>query len=95
MKLLYTPEAISDLQRLREFIAEKNPEAAERVGFQLVTDISKLASLPYIGRKVLRAPNPEMVRDLSAGAYIIRYLILDDEVHILRVWYKREDWSSV
>ena len=95
MKLLYTPEAISDLQRLREFIAEKNPDAAERVGSQLMIDISKLTSLPHIGRKVQRAPNPEMVRDLSAGAYIVRYLILDDEIHVLRVWHKREDWSSV
>ncbi len=95
MKLLYTPDAISDLQRLREFIAEKNPEAAARVGSQLMRDISNLVSLPYMGRKVLRAPNPEMVRDLSAGAYIVRYLILNDEIHVLRVWHKREDWFSV
>lgn len=94
MKLLYTPEAITDLRRLREFIAEKNPEAAEKVGPQLVADISRLTTLPYLGRKTQRAPNPEMVRDLSAGAYIVRYLILDDEIHVLRIWHKREDWAS-
>ena len=94
MKLLYTPEAIMDLRRLREFIAQKNPEAAEKVGPQLVADISRLTTLPYLGRKTLRAPNPEMVRDLSAGAYVVRNLILGDEIHVLRVWHKREDWAS-
>lgn len=95
MKLLYTPEAINDLRRLREFIAEKNPEAAEKIGPQLMADISRLTTLPYLGRKVQRAPNPEKVRDLSSGTYIVRYLILDDEIHVLRVWHKREDWASV
>jgi len=95
MRLLYTPEAITDLRRLREFIAEKNPEAAEKVGPQLVADISRLTTLPYLGRKAQRAPNPEVVRDLSSGAYIVRYLILDDEIHVLRIWHKCEDWASV
>lgn len=95
MKLLYTPEVITDLRRLREFIAEKNPEAAQKIGPQLVSDILRLEAFPYLGRKVQRAPNPEMVRDLSAGAYIVRYLILDNEIHVLRVWLKREDWARV
>lgn len=42
MKLLYTPEAISDLTRLREFIELKNPETAERIGQDLVQGISRL-----------------------------------------------------
>ncbi|MBC53356.1 MAG: plasmid stabilization protein [Gammaproteobacteria bacterium] len=95
MKLLYTPEAVTDLRRLREFIAEKNPEAAQKMGPQLVDDISTLITLPYLGRKVQRAPNPEIVRDLSAGAYIVRYLLLDDAIHVLRIWHKREDWANV
>lgn len=94
MKLLYTPEAITDLRRLREFIAEKNPEAAQKIGAQLVSDISRLVVLPRLGRKVQKAPNPEMVRDLSAGAYIVRYLILDDEIHVLRLWHTRSDSSK-
>lgn len=94
MRLLYTPEAIDDLRRLREFIAENNPEAAERIGSELVGGINKLVDLPFLGRKVLKAPNPEMVRDLSVGSYIVRYLLLENELHVLRVWHKREDWAN-
>ena len=95
MKLLYTPEAIDDLQRLREFIEVKNPEAVARIGQNLIQGISKLKDLPYMGRKVLKAPNPEMVRDLSVDMYIARYLVLENEIHVLRIWHKRENWANV
>ncbi len=31
MKLLYSPESINDLIRLREFIEIKNPQTAKRI----------------------------------------------------------------
>lgn len=94
MKLYYTPESIGDLARLREFIANKNPEAAQRIGTELATGISKLKELPYLGRKVSKAPNPEAVRDLAVSLYIVRYLVLENEIHVLRIWHKREDWAN-
>jgi plasmid stabilization system protein ParE len=95
MRLYYTPESIGDLARLREFIASKNPESASRIAAELVAGIARLKDLPQLGRKVLKAPNPEAVRDLSVGMYIVRYLVRDNEIHILRIWHKREDWSNV
>ncbi len=95
MKLLYTPEAFHDLKRVRKFIADNNPEAAQRIGSELVEGISKLKDFPHIGRQVPKAPNPEMVRDISVGMYIVRYLVLENEINILRIWHKREDWASL
>ncbi len=94
MNLYYTPEAISDLERLRAFIAAKNPSAAKKIAAELLTGIAILKQIPHLGRKVIKAPNPEMMRDLSVSLYIVRYLIVDDEIHILRVWHKRENWPS-
>lgn len=36
MKLVYTEDAIADLQRLRKFIAVHNPPAAGRMAAELV-----------------------------------------------------------
>ena len=94
MIISYTPEAIDDLQRLRTFIAEKNPVAAQKIAGDLLTGIAMLKELPNLGLKVTKAPNPEIMRDLSVSLYIVRYLILDDEIHILRIWHKRENGSS-
>ncbi|QIL88345.1 hypothetical protein GNX18_00070 [Microbulbifer sp. SH-1] len=39
MILQYSPESIADLTRLREFIAEKNPIAAQRIAGELLEGI--------------------------------------------------------
>lgn len=90
MKIVFTPESIEDLERLREFIEIKNPDAAKRIANSIVDGISKLKRFPYIGIEVSSAPNPEIMRDLILGNYIIRYLILDKTINILRMWHHKE-----
>jgi len=91
MKIVFTPESIENLTRLREFIEMKNPDAAKRVANSLVDGIRKLKEFPYIGVEVSSAPDPEIMRDLILGNYIIRYLILDKTINILRMWHHKED----
>ena len=91
MRLGYSQEAVDDLARLREFIAEKNPEAAARIAKRLVGGIEKLKAFPSLGRPVEKAPEPERVRDLFLGNYVVRYLVLEQSVLILRVWHQREE----
>jgi addiction module RelE/StbE family toxin len=91
MKIVFTPESIEDLSRLREFIEHKNPDAAKRIANFLVDGISKLKRFPYLGVEVGSAPNPELLRDLILGNYVVRYLILDKTINILRMWHHKED----
>jgi plasmid stabilization system protein ParE len=91
MKLLYSPQAIEDLRRLRRFIAEKDPSAAGRIGNDLANRIALLRSFPHAGMAVARAPDPQAIRDLIVGAYIVRYLVRSQAVIVLRVWHHNED----
>ena len=91
MKISYAPEAIRDLKRLREFIENKNPQAAQRIAKVILEGIMQLKSFPYIGVEVEEAPNPEIIRDLIMGNYIARYLIHVNEIYILRVWHHKEE----
>lgn len=91
MKVSYTPEAIGDLIRLREFIEHKNPQAAQRIANAIVKGIKQLKTFPYLGVEVDEAPDPEIVRDLIMSNYIARYLIYTDEVYILRIWHHKEN----
>lgn len=93
MKIIYTPESIEDLKRLREFIEEKNPDAANRIANSLMNGIRKLKTFPNLGIKVIKAKS-DMIRDLILGDYIIRYLVLQETIHILRSWHHKEDWSK-
>ncbi len=91
MKIVYTPEAIEDLARLREFIETNNPEAAGRIANSLLDGVKKLKRFPQIGIQVSKAPNPELMRDLVLGSYVARYLVLDKTINILRIWHQREE----
>ncbi len=90
MRLSYSPESINDLMRLREFIEIKNPQAAKRIAVSIKKGINQLKSFPYIGVKVERAPNPEIIRDLIIGNYTARYLIRPEKITILRIWHHKE-----
>jgi len=91
MKISYTPEAIRDLIRLREFIEQKNPQAAQRIANAIRKGIKQLKLFPNIGIEVEEAPNSEMVRDLILGNYIVRYLLKTKDVIILRIWHHKEN----
>ena len=91
MKISYTPEAIHDLKKLREFIEVKNPSSAQRVATAILKGISQLKIFPYLGVEVQQAPDPEMVRDLIIGKYIARYLVRSNGIIILRVWHHKEE----
>ncbi len=91
MKLSYSREAISDLIRLREFIASKNPDAAQKIAKSIRKGIAQLKTFPYLGIEVKLAPDPKMIRDLIIGNYIVRYLVHQKHVYILRVWHHKEE----
>lgn len=90
MKLVYTDEAIKDLQRLREFIVVHNPPAATKIAAELVGKIELLPDFPQISSPVGLAPDPESVRDMVFGKYVVRYSVHSSAIIILRVWHGLE-----
>jgi toxin ParE1/3/4 len=90
MNLRFAPEAVEDLVRLRNFIEEQNPEAAQRIANDLILGLEKLKIFPEIGLKVERAFDPRRIRDLFIGDYTARYLIGDGEIVVLRIWHGKE-----
>ncbi len=95
MKIVFTPESVEDFVRLRGIIESKNPEATKRIANSLLEGIKKLKQFPYIGVEVTIAPNPEILRDLILGNYIVRYLVLDKTINILRMWHQKEDRNGL
>lgn len=88
MKLQFTAKALEDLERLHEFVAEKNPAAADRIRDQLLACFQTLLKQPLGGKPVRSLP----VRQWVTGNYIVRYLIEDEQnLIIVRIWHGRED----
>lgn len=90
MKIQYSRDSINDLIRLRKFIEDKNPYAANRAASNILNGIEKLKNFPEIGLLVQRAPDPEKLRDLFVSNYIVRYLIGHETIYVLRIWHGKE-----
>ena len=56
-KVIYSPNAISDLAEIVRFVAQDDPQAALRLGKQLADDADSLARLPYRFPKFRRRVN--------------------------------------
>lgn len=90
MKLVYTVDAIADLKRLRQFIAQHNPTAANKIAAELTGKIGLLPEFPHIGVAIELAPVPDSVRDMIFGHYVVRYSVHATVIIILRVWHGLE-----
>lgn len=85
-KIIFSPQAIADLESAVRFIAKDNPEAAVRVGNALIDRVSVLETFPLIGSLYPKCPG---VRKLVSRPYIIYYRPRLEEncLDILRYWH--------
>lgn len=91
MRLVYSEEAVSDLVRLRTFIAENDPAAASRVAAELIVRVESLCQFPHIGVAVPQATQQGVVRDMVFGNYVVRYAAQTESLVVLRLWHHGED----
>ena len=91
MELQFAEQALDDLVRLREFIAEKNPTAAKRISEQLIENINRLRDQPELGHVVEALPG---VREWIARDYVVHYLVLKESLVVLQIWHGREDRTT-
>jgi plasmid stabilization system protein ParE len=87
-KVLWTSPALKDLTGVLQFIAEDNPDAAERIGQRILGRTDLLQSQPELGSFVGRRPRGE-ARRLVVGSYIVYYRFRrpDQLVEITHVWH--------
>ncbi|MCW7548065.1 type II toxin-antitoxin system RelE/ParE family toxin [Photorhabdus sp. P32] len=90
MDLKWTSKALSDLERLYEFMAPINKQASAQVVQSLTKAPAVLLTNPRLGEQ-LYAFDPREVRRLLVGGYEMRYEIQGSIIYILRLWHTRED----
>ncbi len=89
--LRWLPEALQDLERLHDFLADISPDAAQRAMAAVLAGSNRLADHPRLG-KPLDDNRREWFVPFGAGAYVLRYrLDADDCPVVIRVWHSREN----
>jgi plasmid stabilization system protein ParE len=90
MKIQWANKALSDLERVYEFLASVNKPAAIQVVRSLTNGVTRLADHPRLGESLSQFA-PRDVRRLQIGRYEVRYEIQGSVIFILRLWHTRED----
>ena len=90
----FTPAAARDLQRLVEFLAERDAKAARRARAAIAKGIEFLRVFPFSCRKA--SPQHPLLRELiisfGANGYVALFEIEDNEsVTVLAVRHQREE----
>jgi len=95
-KIIWSPQAIDDLEGLIRFICRDDPLAAERLGFKIVDRINTLSLQPSLGPVVMR----------QAGSSIRRLLVVPFQIfyrpsprlrmiEILKIWHSARGRSPL
>lgn len=84
-QVTFAPAAIRDLQRIRDFLRPKNPDAARRAGEAIRQGVRILGTQPRLGRMIDDLPEAyrEWLIDFGDSGYVLRYRIDGDAVTIL------------
>ena len=90
-RVIYSDEALADLERVVEFLLARSPQAAASALTQIEAAVSVLAVHPQIGRRV-DLHRRELVISHGATGYLAlyRYDARPDIVRVLRIRHQRE-----
>ena len=83
-ELIWSPDAIADLQEIADYIARDKPEAARQWAQTLVGLGEQAAALPWSGRRVPEFERDEL-RELIKRGYRVMYRVGESQVEIVAV----------
>ncbi|VTU46103.1 Toxin RelE3 (plasmid) [Variovorax sp. SRS16] len=91
-RLIWSPHALSDVQRLYRFLCGKNPDAARRAVRTIRDGMMVVAQQPGIGRPIadMEPEYREWLIDFGAGGYVAKYRLDGETAVVLAVRHQRE-----
>ena len=91
-RLIWSRQALLDVQRLYRFLAGKNIDAAKRAIKTVRQGVKVLGQQHGIGRPIEDMPDEfrEWVIDFGDSGYVARYRIDSDAITILAVRHQKE-----
>ena len=90
--LNFSPRAINDLERLRNFLNGNNIAVARRAIQKILVSLKTLESNPEMGRQIEDRSDEyrELMIPFGRNGYVAAYRYADGELMILGVWHQRE-----
>ncbi|MBK5971314.1 MULTISPECIES: type II toxin-antitoxin system RelE/ParE family toxin [Thiorhodovibrio] len=91
-RLIWSPTALRDVQRLHRFLAPKSLAVAKRAVKAIRQGVKIIEQQPGLGRPVedMDAEFRDWIIDFGDSGYVVRYRVASDIIIILAVRHQRE-----
>jgi len=94
IKIEWTRSAITDVKRLRDYIAHDSEAYAERFVQKIIEGVERAAFFPYSGRRVPESDD-ERVREVLFQNYRVMYRVEAERIAVLMVIHGARDLSQI
>lgn len=95
-RVIWLPDALKDARRLRMFLEDKSPIAAKRAAKTLQNGENMLAKYPEAGSPLNDGTGRrELIQPFGTGAYVLRYVVDNQTVFIVRAWHSKENRNKI
>lgn len=87
-KVIWTPRGLETLRSALEYVAERNPDAAARIGSAILRSVGRLEQFPQLGH-VFHKLGRDDVREIPVQPYRVFYRVIESQrvVYVLTVWH--------
>ena len=92
MNIVWSHQALDDLERLRAFIAKDSPKGARRSSLAIVALVETLPDNPHIGRPGRVPGTRELV--VPNTPFVVPYRVQNEELQVLRVYHGARRWPD-
>jgi toxin ParE1/3/4 len=89
-RLRWTPEAATDLERIRNYLDQRHPHLAQRTVLELYERIRTLKATPHLGRPGRIDGTRELI--FASLPYIAVYRVKEHAIEILHIHHTAQDW---
>jgi toxin ParE1/3/4 len=91
MRIRWTPAAAADLEHIKDYLTEHNPQFAQSTVLELYETIRSLKASPHRGRIGREEGTRELV--FTRLPYIVAYRIKEHTVEVLHIFHGAQDRS--
>lgn len=92
IEISWLDSALADLVKVRNFLKNKNPQAAKRAADSIKSAVNKLHEFPLLGKPVENLIDyRDVYVEFGGSGYFIRYRILKDNIYIVHINHSKED----
>ncbi len=87
-KVIWTPRGLETLRSALEYVAERNPDAAARLGSSILKSVGRIEQFPQLGHIFYKLGRDD-VREFPVRPYRVFYRVVEQQrvVYVLTVWH--------